>query len=238
MQIVGSRQISRTAHPYLDLDVVDERAPRTNQFFVALLSWAALGTGAWWLAAVMGLQLAIGLLFGRRYCLPCVLYFEVIQPLIGEGAIEDSRPPRFANIVGAIFLNAASLLYLLGLSGVAWGLIAIVAALATLAVVTGFCVGCSMYRVIAKLRGVRPGHLDQVDLSDFGVQPTSNVVIQFTHPLCSDCRDVENELRETGRDPVLVDVSKQRSLAHKYHVSVVPAAFEISPTGRVVSVVS
>lgn len=218
--------------------MVDARAPRTNQFFVALLSWAAIATGAWWLAALMGLQLAVGLVFGRRYCLPCVLYFEVIQPLLGEGEIEDSRPPRFANILGAIFLNGASLLYLIGLTGAAWTLIGVVAALATLAVVSGFCVGCSMYRLIAKVRGIRPGHLDQVDLADFGVEPSSNVVIQFTHPLCSDCRELERELRDAERTPILVDVSKKPDLARKYHVSVVPAVVEVAPSGKVVSLLA
>jgi len=200
---------------------------------VAALSWAALGTGEWWLAGLMGLQLAIGLTFGRRYCLTCVFYFEVIQPIFGEGRIEDSRPPRFANILGAIFLNSASLLHLAGAGTAGSVLIGIVASLATLAVVTGFCMGCSMYRLLARLRGVRPGHLDQVDLSDFGVGDGDNTVIQFTHPLCSDCRELERELRSSGRDPVLVDVSKDPDLARKYHVAVVPAAFEVGKHGKV-----
>ncbi len=235
MQIVGSVP-ARTAHPYLDTQVVDERAPRTNQLFVALLSWAAVATGAWWLAGLMGLQLAVGLIFGRRYCLPCVLYFEVIQPLVGEGRIEDARPPRFANILGAIFLNAASTAFLVGQTAVGWGLVVVVAALASVAVVTGFCVGCSMYRVLAKIRGVRPGHLDQVDLADFGIATDASVVIQFTHPLCSDCREVERELRAAERSPILVDVSKEPDLARKYHVSVVPAVLEVAPSGKVLSV--
>jgi len=230
--MVGSSR-SRTAHPYEDTSVIDVRAPRTNQFFVAALSWAALATGEWWLAGLMGLQLAIGLTFGRRYCLTCVFYFEVIQPIFGEGRIEDSRPPRFANILGAIFLNSASLLHLAGAATVGSVLIGIVASLATLAVVTGFCMGCSMYRLLARLRGVRPGHLDQVDLSDFGVVAGDNMVIQFTHPLCSDCRELERELRSSGRNPVLVDVSKDPDLARKYHVAVVPAAFEVGKGGKV-----
>lgn len=232
MEIAQSRR-ARTAHPYDDTDVIDVRAPRTNQFFVAALSWAALATGVWWLAGLMGLQLAIGLTFGRRYCLTCIFYFEVVQPLFGEGRIEDSRPPRFANVIGAIFLNSASMLHLAGASTAGWVLITIVAALASLAVITGFCMGCSMYRVLARLRGVRPGHLDQVDLNDFGVTERDGIVIQFTHPLCSDCRELERELRSAGRAPVLVDVSKNPDLAHKYHVSVVPAAFEVTRGGKV-----
>ena len=221
----------RTADPYNDTDVVDERAPRFNQGAVALMCWLALATGVWWLAGLMGLQLVIGLVFGRRYCLPCAFYFEVVQARVGEGPIEDARPPRFANILGALFLTSASALHLLGLHAAGWGLIAMVAVLATLAVVTGFCMGCWMYRVMARMRGVRPGHHDRVDMGDFGV--SSDTVIQFTHPLCSDCRELETELRHREPELVLIDVSRQRELARKYHVDVVPLALRVSADGRV-----
>jgi hypothetical protein len=223
---------TRTAHPYRDTDVIDERAPRFNQGVVASMCLLALATGAWWVASIMGAQLAIGLLFGRQYCVTCLFYFEVLQPRFGEGPIEDSRPPRFANILGASFLLSATALHLAGLHMAGWFLIGMVAALATLAVVTGFCMGCTMYRVISRLRGVRPGHHDQVDLSDFGV--ASDAVIQFTHPLCSDCRELEERLSSTEENLVQVDVSQRRDLARKYHVDVVPFALRVSNGGRVV----
>jgi hypothetical protein len=106
-----------------------------------------------------------------------------------------------------------------------------VAALASLAVVTGFCMGCSMYRLVSKFRGIRPGHHDQVDMSDFDAD--SQAVIQFTHPLCSDCHELEKELRASEPDLVLVDVSRRRDLALKYHVDVVPFALRVSTEGRV-----
>ena len=221
----------RTADPYRDLDVVDERAPRFNQGAVALASVVALVTGAWWIAGLMGLQLVVGLVFGRRYCLPCVLYFEVVQPRIGEGPIEDARPPRFANILGAVFLLSATALHLVGLHTVGWVLVAMVAVLATVAVVTGFCLGCTMYRLLSRFRGIRPGHHDRIELRDLGVSSAS--VVQFTHPLCSDCRTLEERLRAEEVDLVLVDVSQRKDLARKYHVDVVPLALRVSPEGRV-----
>jgi len=72
---------------------------------VTLFSIAAVATGWWFLLGIMTLQLIVGLRFGRRHCLACVLYFEFVQPRLGEGDIEDARPPRFANIVGAVFLR-------------------------------------------------------------------------------------------------------------------------------------
>ena len=143
----------RNADPYRDLDVIDSRAPRTNQAVIGLLSVVAVATGWWWLLALLALQLAVGLTFGRRYCLPCLLYFEVIQPRFGEGPLEDSRPPRAANMVGFVVLAAAAIAYAAGVTvaGIALGLL--VAALALLAAVTGFCTGCEAYKLGCLLRG-------------------------------------------------------------------------------------
>jgi Domain of unknown function (DUF4395) len=145
--------MARSADPYRDLHVIDSRAPRTNQAVVGLVSLLAVATGWWWLLALLALQLAVGLLFGRRYCLPCLLYFELIQPRFGEGPLEDSRPPRAANVVGLIVLAAASVSYALGW-GVAGALLGLlVAGLALLAAVTGFCTGCEAYKLGCLLRG-------------------------------------------------------------------------------------
>jgi hypothetical protein len=145
--------VTRRADPYRDLAVIDSRAPRTNQAVVGIVSVLAVVTGWWWLLALLALQLAVGLTFGRRFCLPCLLYFELIQPRFGEGPLEDSRPPRAANVVGLVVLSAASVAYATGLSGLGIGLGLLVAALALLAAVTGFCTGCEAYKLSCLLRG-------------------------------------------------------------------------------------
>jgi hypothetical protein len=135
------------ADPYRDLDVIDSRAPRFNQVVVGVLSVVAIVTGWWWLLALLALQLVIGLTLGRRYCLPCLVYFELVQPIFGEGPLEDSRPPRFANMVGAACLAAASLSYVAGAETVGTALAGMVAVLALLAAGTGFCAGCETYKL-------------------------------------------------------------------------------------------
>jgi hypothetical protein len=137
----------RVADPYRDLDVIDSRAPRFNQATIGLLATLAVVAGWWWLFGLLGLQLAVGLTLGRRYCLPCLAYFELVQPIFGEGPLEDSRPPRFANMVGAVFLTAGAVVWAAGFAtaGAALGLL--VAALALLAAVTGFCTGCEAYKL-------------------------------------------------------------------------------------------
>jgi hypothetical protein len=147
------RRSVRAADPYRDLDVIDSRAPRFNQTVIGLLSLLAVVTGWWWLLALLAVQLALGLTLGRRWCLPCLAYFELVQPRFGEGPLEDSRPPRAANLVGLAVLTGASIAYAAGLPalGIALGLL--VAALALLAAVTGFCTGCEAYKLGCRITG-------------------------------------------------------------------------------------
>src|SRR3954451_14791143 len=143
----------RSVEPYRDLHVIDSRAPRTNQAVIGALSLLAVVTGWWWLLALLALQLAVGLTVGRRFCLPCLLYFEVIQPRFGEGPLEDARPPRGEHVVGLSVLAAASVAYAAGWETLGAVLILLVAALALLGAVTGFCPGCGAYKRGCLLRG-------------------------------------------------------------------------------------
>jgi Domain of unknown function (DUF4395) len=145
--------MKRLADPYRNLDVIDSRAPRFNQATIGTLAALAVATGWWWLLAILGAQLIVGLTFGRRFCLPCLAYFELVQPRFGEGPLEDARPPRFANIVGAVFLLAATAAYAAGFETLGVILGGLVAALALFAAATGFCTGCEMYKLGSFLLG-------------------------------------------------------------------------------------
>lgn len=149
----ASASVVRAADPYRDLDVIDSRAPRFNQATIGMLSLLGVVTGWWWLLALLALQLAVGLMFGRRYCLPCLAYFELVQPVFGEGRLEDARPPRFANMVGAVILCAAAVAWAAGYDTVGIALGAVVTVLALLAAVTGFCTGCEAYKLGSLLIG-------------------------------------------------------------------------------------
>jgi hypothetical protein len=222
----------RSAHPYADIDVIDSRAPRANQAVIGALALLAFLTGAEWLVALLAAQLAIGLTLGRRFCLPCLLYFELIQPRFGEGPIEDSRPPRFANMVGVAFLGAATAAFLLGLPALGWTLALIVSALALLAATTGLCAGCEMYRLSARLRGVSAKHAPRIEPDDVGLHGAG--VVQFTHPLCTDCRAWELRLDEGAEPHVVIDISQRPELARKYGVAIVPTVVAVSDDGTVV----
>jgi hypothetical protein len=223
-----------TADPWRDTDVIDARAPRFNQAVVGIVS--ALGAiFGWPLAwAIMAGQLGIGLAIGRKYCLPCLAYFKLVQPRFGEGPLEDSRPPRLANAIGLAFLSAAAAAWWLGAPGVGTALGALVATLALTAAATGFCAGCELYRISARLRGISPRHRSRIDPADLGeAAPGGRTFVEFTHPLCAECREWERRLRDRG-PLVTVDVRERPQLARKYGIAVVPTVVAVAADGSVV----
>ena len=229
----------RTAHPYRDLDVIDARAPRFNQAAVGIVSLVAVLTGWWPLLGLMAAQLGLGLRYGRRYCLACVAYFELVQPRFGEGPIEDSRPPRFANQIGFVVLTSATLAWAVGWNAIGAALGLLVAGLALLAAATGLCAGCELYRVGARIRGIRRREVDRVELAELGVAGgAGDVVVAFGHPLCTDCNTVLRDL-EAGSDRyVSVNVRERPDLARKYGVALVPTVVRVNADGRVLQQVA
>ncbi len=225
---------TRSADPWRDTDVIDERAPRFNQTVVGGVALLGVIFG-WPLAwAIMGGQLAIGVTLGRRYCITCLAYFGLVQPLVGEGRLEDSRPPRLANVIGATFLGTAAIAWWLGAPAVGAVLGSLVAGLALLAAATGFCAGCEIYRLGARLRGVSPQHHDRLDPADLaGLDGAPRAYVEFTHPLCSECREWEERLAAEDEPLIKLDVRERPDLARKYGVAIVPTVLEIGREGAV-----
>jgi hypothetical protein len=224
----------RRAHPYRDLDVIDARAPRFNQAAIGMLALVAVLTGWWPLLGLIALQFALGLTLGRRWCLPCLAYFELVQSRIGEGELEDARAPRFANMMGFSVLTAATVAHAAGMHALGTALAVLVSALALVAAVTGFCTGCEIYRLGARLRGIGHGDLRRIDPADVGLAAgRDGAVVEFTHPLCSECLTLERELRRAGRDVVTVDVRTRPDLARKYGIGIVPTAVAVDAAGTV-----
>ena len=225
----------RTADPWRDTDVIDARAPRFNQAVVGVfaLAGALLGWPVLW--ALMAVQLGLGLTLGRRWCLSCRVYYEFIQPRIGEGPLEDSRPPRLANMMGTGFLGAAAIAWWVGAPVVGTVLGSLVAALALLAAVTNFCTGCEIYRLSARLRGISPRHHDRIDTADLPAPPDGKVFVEFTHPLCSECQEWERRLAEEAEPLVKLDVRERPDLARKYGIAVVPTVLAVAADGEVLA---
>jgi hypothetical protein len=224
----------RTADPWRDTDVVDARAPRFSQAVTGVVALLGVLFG-WPLAwAIMSVQILMGLTLGRRYCLPCLAYFTLVQPRLGEGPLEDSRPPRLANMMGTTLLGLAAIAWWLGAPGVGVALGILVATLALVAASTGFCAGCEVYRVMARLRGISPRHHARIDPEDLpGLDGHQRAYVEFTHPLCADCREWESLLERRATPLITLDVRERPDLARKYGVAVVPTVVTVDPSGTV-----
>ena len=106
-------------------------------------------------APIFAVVLFLGAAFGPRYGPFLRIYADLVKPRLGPPSeLEDPRPPRFAATVGVIFLGAATIAFVAGATVVGWALALIVAALAGLSAATGICVGCEIYLLVARRRGV------------------------------------------------------------------------------------
>ena len=143
-----------TADPYTDTAVIDSRAPRTNQAVVGLVSLLAVVTGWWWLLALLALQLAVGLIFGRRYCLPCVAVLRARSSRASARARSRTpgrRGPRTSSVSSSSASRASPTRPASAAPARCSALL--VAALALLAALTGFCTGCEAYKLACLFRG-------------------------------------------------------------------------------------
>lgn len=98
-------------------------------------------------APIVGVTLAIGAAFGLPASPLGVIFRGLKDALRLKIPVEpeDGAPPRFAQLVGAVFLAASTAAFIADASTLGWTLALIVAALQTLLAVTGICVGCEMY---------------------------------------------------------------------------------------------
>jgi len=134
---------------------IDPRGPRFAAGITAVVLAVAVLTGSVWVLAFQTL------VFGIGYAAPAAspygwLYRTLVRPRLGPPAeLEDSAPPRFAQLVGFVVAGA-------GLVGALAGVDAAVEVAGTLAFVAAFlnsafglCLGCELYLLIARLRGPR-----------------------------------------------------------------------------------
>lgn len=127
------------------IPTVDARASRLSSALTAGLTLVPLSTGTWPLLALPMAHLLSALVVGQRGNVGLLAFDALFARRLGPGERKDARPPRFANLVGALFLAAAVVLHLTGLGALGWACAAVVAVLSTLAATTGFCLGCSLY---------------------------------------------------------------------------------------------
>ncbi len=127
--------------------LIDPRGQRFGAGVSAVLLGLAFVLDAPWLAVLIGLDLALGALFGTRFFLPGRAWPLVRRSLrLGPPAeLEHEYPPRFAQALGATCLGVGALVFAFGLTPLGWLAAAAVAGLQSLLALTGICVGCRLY---------------------------------------------------------------------------------------------
>jgi hypothetical protein len=141
----------RSAAPVVTNDgegrLIDPRGQRfgAGLSVVVLIAGFALG----WTVVLPALMVALGAsaLFGTRYS---VLgrpwpYVRSALRLAPPSELEHEFPPRFAQALGAVGFAVATVLFLAGLSSLAWIVAAAVGALQAVLAVSGYCLGCRLY---------------------------------------------------------------------------------------------
>lgn len=122
----------------------------------ASASTASVITPAFLLLALLALSFAWGAFAGIRRHPYGLLFRRVVQPRLSPATdLEDPAPPTFAQFVGFLVSSAGLLLAALGFP---WGLpLAAAAAFvaAFLNAAFGYCLGCQLYLLLARLRGAR-----------------------------------------------------------------------------------
>ena len=153
---------------------IDPRGQRFGAATSAVTLIGAFALGSWHLAAGVGVFLALSAAFGTRWFVfsrPWPLVREAVG--IGPSELEHEMPPRFAQVLGTVFVGLG--VVILATTGSLWGWlpIAAVIGLQLLLAATGFCVGCRLFflrwyvpELFARLvgRGVRRESLMMVDI--------------------------------------------------------------------------
>lgn len=143
-----------------DTLAVDPRAPRFGQGVTATVALAGVALREPLFVYVITLLLVVPVLTRWRVDPYGQVWKRVIRRLIGPpGETESPIPHRFARVLGAVTTTLATICLLAGggagvslavLAG--YGLAAVVGLLAALSAITGFCLGCRMFRHVSVFR--------------------------------------------------------------------------------------
>lgn len=133
--------------------LVDPRVPRFGQTITTLGLVAGLVLQAPVLVYAVAAILLTAVVSRWRFHPYSLLWRTIVSPAVDDpDEPEPAAPHRFATVLGAVGTTIASAALLLGFSTVGYVFAGAVAAAAGLAAVTGYCLGCHMYRSVSLFR--------------------------------------------------------------------------------------
>lgn len=207
------------------LPAVHPLAPRFAQAITGVLCLEALVFGTP-LAVVVALGLVLLSLAGPRWS-PVAWLFRRIAPPPGE--LEPAAPVRFSQGLAAIFLTLALALMALGFAAAGWVVVGMVSAIALISAVSGFCIGCEVYRLLLASRRGGEGDVR----ADLGLSGAGPWLVVLTAPGCARCEPVARALQSAAGEREVVRVNlAEHPRAAALPVRSVPAAMVVGADGR------
>jgi hypothetical protein len=132
---------------------VDPRGVRFAAAVTTAVLALVLVTGSVWLLAAQVAVFALAAFAGLRFAPYTVAFRLLVAPRIGPPtAREDAAPVRFSQAVGFVFAAIGVLGYAVGIPALGITATALALAAAFLNAAFGFCLGCELYGLIARLR--------------------------------------------------------------------------------------
>lgn len=109
------------------------------------------------LLALLWVSFGLGTVFGNAAHPFAVVFRRLVRPrLRGPAEFEDSRPPRFALLVGFVLSTVGLVLHAVG---VPFGLVtatAFIVIASFLQAFAGFCLGCHVYLLLVRAGAIHP----------------------------------------------------------------------------------
>ena len=207
------------------LPAVHPLQPRFAQAITGILSLEAVVFDAP-AAIAVALGLVLLSLAGPRFSPVAWLFRKVAPP---PSDLEPAPPVRFSQALAAVFLAVALALLLTGFGVAGWIVSGLVAAVALVSAITGFCVGCEIYRLAMSRRAPGDGDLR----GDLGLSGGGPWLVVLTAPGCARCEPValETERAAEGREVVRVSLAEHPRAA-SLPVRSVPAVIAVGADGR------
>ena len=137
---------------------VDPRGVRFSAAVTTVVLSLVLQSGSAWLLAAQAVVFALGAFAGLRFSPYSVLYRALVAPRLGPPSEkEEAAPVRFSQTLGLVFAAVGVVGYATGLTTLGIVATALALAAAFLNAAFGFCLGCEMYALFARLRSNKQG---------------------------------------------------------------------------------
>jgi hypothetical protein len=137
----------------MPIELVDPRGVRFAGALTALVAILSIAAQNPFVYGAAALVLLVGSLAGQRWNLWSWTFRLTIRPFLAPAPYgEPANPPRFAQFLGGTLFAASSALAFTGHAWIAIASAGVVAALALVNAVTGFCLGCRFYWLFVRGR--------------------------------------------------------------------------------------